>query len=313
MKLRTTVLLLLICAGLGGYLYFFDQKLPTTEEWQKKIKLVFDLKSSDVEKLQFQTAGSKIVCERKENTRQWWIIQPLNVKADKSAIDALLSQLESLEKRSDLGKVPFSDYGLQSPQNEILFWVKGKQQSLSFGNKAAVGRQQYATTGDGTVFLVDERSVAVFKKELFDLRDKTLLEAFVGQVTEITVKKNGGVVVNCKKDDKGNWRIEQPVSYRGDQNRIEDLIRECTDLKVSEFVMEQAADLASLGLEPPEGEVLLWREGQTEPQHLLIGKNPEGKESFYAKLENQPNVVLVGANAKNILQKEMIVLRNKQE
>lgn len=312
MKLRTTLILLLICAGAGGYLYFFDQKLPTTDELQEKSKLVFHIKSSDVEKLQFQTAGSQVLCERKENTTQWWMTQPLNAKADQSTIDTLLNQLESLEKRSDLGKAQSSDYGLQSPQNEILFWVKGKQERLSFGNKAAVGNQQYAATGDGTIFLVDEWAAGVFKKELFDLRDKTLLDALVGQVTEITIKKNGGVVVDCKKDDKGNWKIEQPASYRGDQNRIEDFIRECADLKVSEFVMEQAADPASLGLQPPEGEILLWREGQAEPQHLLIGKNPEGKENFYAKLENQSNVVLVGPNAKNILQKEVVGLRDKR-
>ncbi len=312
MRLRTTLILFLICAGLGGYLYFFDQKLPTTDELQEKSKLVFQVKSSDVEKLQFQTAGSQILCERKENTGQWWVTQPLNAKADPSTIDTLLSRLESLEKWSDLGKAQSSDYGLQSPQNEILFWVRGKQEKLSFGNKAAIGNQRYAAAGDGTVFLIDEGSVGIFNKELFDFRDKTLLEGSVPQVTEITVRKNGGVVAGCKKDDKGNWKIEQSASYRGDQNRIEDFIRECTGLKASQFVMEQAADLVSLGLQPPEGEISLWREGQTEPQRLLIGKNPEGKEDFYAKLENQPNIVLVGAGVKNILRKEIIALRDKR-
>ena len=78
-----------------------------------------------------------------------------------------------------------------------------------------------------------------------------------------------------------------------------------------EFVAEENHELVSLGLEPPQGEIFIGTEGNSQPQHLLIGKSPEGKENLYAKLESKANIVLVAVSAKDLLKKEVTELRDK--
>ena len=55
----------------------------------------------------------------------------------------------------------------------------------------------------------------------------------------------------------------------------------------------------------------MWIEGKSDPERLIIGKNPQGKQEFYAKLGNHPNIVLVSNDVKDILQKKIIDLRDK--
>ena len=269
--------------------------------------LVFRLKRGDVEKLQLQKAeGSPIICERDEHTGQWRMTQPLNVKADPVTLDTLLNQLVSLEKSRDLGKVQSAEYGLQPAQLQIQFWTKGKSQSFSLGNPTAVADQVYVSDTNGNVFLVNQSATEVFKKTVTDLRDKTLLNPLVSQVSEILVKSDNSVVVHCKKEKEGTWQMVEPVAHRGDSIKIEGFIRDCTNLKAVDFIGEESNDLSSFGLEPSLG-----IEGKSDPERLIIGKNPQGKQEFYAKLGNHPNIVLVSNDVKDILQKKIIDLRDK--
>lgn len=313
MKLRTTLFLLLVCAIFGGYLYLVENKLPTTDELTEQSKLVFNLESDKIEKLQFLEAeGAPIVCERKSDSGEWRITQPLNAKADTQVIQSILRELESLEKSRDLGKVQSAEYGLQPAQTQVQLWIKGKSQSLLLGNPTAVGDQLYVADTKGDVFLVNKNAADVFRKTVSDLRDKVLLDAEIAHATELLVKNNNNVVVHCKKEKEGTWQITEPAIHRGDPTQIERLIRDCTNLRAVDFIAEENTDLVSLGLEPPAGEILLWIEGVSEPQRLLIGKNPEGKQEFYAKLGNRPNIVLVSAHVKDIFEKKIIVLRDKR-
>jgi len=312
MKLRTTFILLFISACLGSFIYFFEQKLPTSDELKKQSQFVFIVESTDIEKFQLQTQEVTILCERNLERDEWRITQPLNAKADLTIINSILGRLQSLKKKSDLGKIQSPDFGLQSPQLQVQFWTNGNLQKLLIGNKTPVGNQRYVMVGREEVFLVDESAIALFRKSLSDLRDRTLFEAILSQVTQIMIKRNEQLVVQSRKDEEGNWQIVNPVSYRGIRFKIEELIREAIALKVIRFAIEENSDLASLGLQAPAGEILLWTEGREEPQHLLLGKNLEGTQEVYAKLVSQDNVVLVSEKVSSILSKEILDLRDRQ-
>lgn len=312
MKLRTTIILLLVCSGMVAYLYFIERNLPTTDELKEQNHRIFRIKGSDIEKIQLKNGDTVVVCERAADTKEWRIIVPLSVKGNEDAIKSLLGAIESMEEKGDLGKTQSPDYGLQPPRAEVQFWAKGKQENLRIGNKTAVGEKVYVSTTDGKVFIAESYVTDVFKKSLSDLRDRTLLESPISQVTRIVLKKQETVALDCKKEGEKRWQIQQPGSYRADSVNIEDLIRQALVLKAVEFIKEDGSDLVSFGLQPPEGEISLWIEGKEDPQSLLLGKRVEGKQEFYAKLNAGVHVVTVSGQAGELLRKEVIELREKR-
>ena len=313
MKLRSTLLLLLACAGLGGYLYFIENKQSTTDEILEQGNRIFQgLKTEEIQKFKLEHPGVKITCQRKTDvSEEWQITEPLTAKADRYVIDQILSKLEFLEKSRVLEKAPPGEYGLQEPQTKITFWTKNNSHLLAIGNKTAVGNQTYARVDQrDSIFVVSEEVESILKKQVADLRDRKLLMADVHQVQQFTMK-DPSRTLTCKKQEKEGWEIVGQVSYQGDKNKIEEFLRDWLHLQASEFVQENSENLAVLGLDPPSTEISVWIEGQTEPQKLLLGNSPPGRSEIHAKLANQQNVVLVSSEANQWLKKEILELRDK--
>jgi len=76
-KLRTTIILVVVLAAVIAYVAFYEPKMPTTEEVAEKSKQVFDLRSEDVTSLSILT-GSTEIAMRKTGDRQWILESPSN-------------------------------------------------------------------------------------------------------------------------------------------------------------------------------------------------------------------------------------------
>src|SRR3989338_1717436 len=123
MRLRTTLVLLIIAILVGGYILLYERKKPTTEQWKEKSKRVFDIKSDRVSKLEISQGDKLLAFEKKDN--KWEMTTPLKYPADSGEIDRVVSKIEFLEWERLLKKGEWetkkSDFGIDKPRAEVNF------------------------------------------------------------------------------------------------------------------------------------------------------------------------------------------------
>ena len=93
-RYRGTFLLLLIVALLGGYIYYFEQDTPTTDELQAgERKLLPYREPEDAVFLQVTTPDCSWTVERDNSEADWRLTAPLADAADEAVINRVLAIL----------------------------------------------------------------------------------------------------------------------------------------------------------------------------------------------------------------------------
>jgi hypothetical protein len=173
-EIKKTLIVFIIALLVGGYIYFYERKAPTTEERVEKAQRVFDFDSEDVRRLSLRKGDCLIVCEKTEE--EWIITEPLKVKADKSKVEGIISVLEFLRVERKLEqkageKLETVEFGLDEPRMEVIIDVEGESLTFIIGDDSPVGRNMYAMCKDrGEVILVRKSLFDDLGKNVEDLR-----------------------------------------------------------------------------------------------------------------------------------------------
>ncbi|AFZ32861.1 hypothetical protein Glo7428_4418 [Gloeocapsa sp. PCC 7428] len=153
MKLqRTTLILLLLALGLGGFVYFYEIRGATQrQEAEAREQQIFGFTQEQVQALRIQTQGQTLNFER-ENGR-WIMTSPEKTPASNASISYLLDLL--VQGRSDRTiQVPanqLTDYGLAKPQATVTVTLNNQQtHQLNLGNPDFTGNFLYAQVDPGT-------------------------------------------------------------------------------------------------------------------------------------------------------------------
>ena len=132
---RTTILLAIIFAGLGLYLYTIE--VPSIEhevvqQQENKRLLPFDYR--EVTDMTIKTRNETIRLSRDERYR-WKIVEPVNAKGDSRKVNNILRAIEIgkisrvvQEESNDL-----SHYGLETPNMTIQLKTQSQSETLSLG------------------------------------------------------------------------------------------------------------------------------------------------------------------------------------
>src|SRR5437868_11901001 len=64
MKPRTLLILFCVLLGLGAFIWFYERKLPSSDERAEIAKKVVPVKKDDVQGLTLETASGKVVLQR---------------------------------------------------------------------------------------------------------------------------------------------------------------------------------------------------------------------------------------------------------
>jgi len=139
MKLqRTTLILLLLALGMGGFVYFYEiQGAPQRQKTQEKQQQIFTFKEDQIQSLRVMRQNQTLQFDRAKNDKTGWRMQaPDKVPASVGAIAYLLDLLVS-GKSDRVLTVPatqLSDYGLQQPQATVEVTLNnGKTHRLVLG------------------------------------------------------------------------------------------------------------------------------------------------------------------------------------
>src|SRR5262249_54747573 len=131
MKPRTLLILFVLLVGLGSFIWFYERKLPSSDERAEIAKKVVPVKKDDVQAVTLETASGKVALQRtaapaadtkKEKDKDkkdgegasdgdlgggqpasaWTLTQPMQARADAFAVDGLLDALTNLQKSRTL-------------------------------------------------------------------------------------------------------------------------------------------------------------------------------------------------------------------
>ena len=306
--LRSTILLLVVLAGLAGYIYFVDANRDPADA-DANPKVFVELSADSIEEIEIRNASDETSLARRVD-ENWQLVEPNAAEADAGVVGTVTSNLASLEVQRVVDENPadLAQYGLNPPRIDVAFRVEDQQdvQRLLVGDKTPTGGDLFAKRPDETrVFLISSFLDSIFNKTPFDLRDKVVLRferdtadgiEIAGGSTDIQFAKNGA-----------NWRIVAPVAARADYAAVEELMTRLSSTHMQEVVAPEASDLSAYGLDRPAMTATVV--SGSARATLLIGSADEGGR--FAKDAARPEIFTVAESLFTDLAKDLPEYRLK--
>jgi len=283
MKFRSTLLLALLVAGLGGWLWWVERPKVERETEKKTLLAAFD--KGRVAALELDLPEASIRLRRKDGA--WRLEAPIEAAADPGAVRALLDAIATAESRkivAEKADAP-ATYGLDRPvaQVTVVFDDGTRLPTVRVGKTTPVGYGAYARVGDDPAVLLTTGAFhAGVRKGVDDLRDRDVLAFEAADVSQLRISANGRSDVVLEREGEG-WRIAKPAALRADASQVQGFLSSLESLRADGFV--DGAPTAGQGLLPPERTIVLVpREG--EPLELRVGRTVvegEAKKTFVAR------------------------------
>jgi len=302
MKPRTLLILLTVVVALGAFIWFYERKLPSSEERTENAKKVVALKKEDIQAVTLETASGKVSFERtvspeaveqkKDGDKKdqkdaegedaqapsagdWKLVQPMAARADAFAVDGLLDALTGLQKSRTLEKVDRAATGLDKPRATIRLKTADGETVLRLGAEVPTGGELIAgVDGQDSAAVVSDSILTQVQRDPGSWRDKQLFRAGRDAISRITLTPAAGTatapispVVLAQKD--GVFRLERPFADRADRDESDDLYADLSGLTAEKFIDDPRSP-ADLGLQPPQAVVdVAFAKG--EPLRIEIG------------------------------------------
>ncbi|HMH75883.1 MAG TPA: DUF4340 domain-containing protein, partial [Candidatus Udaeobacter sp.] len=117
---KTLVVLLLLAAGLGGFFYYDTYWLnPKREKAESAKGRIWTVEPKDVEGVSIARKGGTVRLKR--TTDGWEMLEPLRVRADRAAVDDMVTGLATarMDREIDPNPAKPADFGLAPPQAEV--------------------------------------------------------------------------------------------------------------------------------------------------------------------------------------------------
>jgi hypothetical protein len=307
---KSLLVLVVILAGLGAYIYFVESKRDPASESADKKEKAFAVEAEKIDELQLTSGSGPAATLRKANGA-WSMVEPEATRADETEASNIASNLASLEIQRVVDENPASlgDYGLSTPRAVVAFKGQGDKdyRRLIIGDKTPTGGDLYAKFGDSNrVFLIASYLETTFNRTPFDLRDKTLV-TFDRDKTDRVEIVSGRSVLHLARAG-GEWSIVNPIRGRGDYGTIEGLITRLQSARMKSIVPADAKSLRQYGLDRPTSTISFL--AGSARSTLAFGKpSPDG--TVYARDESRPIAFTVDALIADDLKKPVDDFRRK--
>ena len=282
MSPRSTLILAVIVAALGAFLYFYEirggEERAEAEEEAKR--LFQGISAEEIQSIALlASGGERVRLERSD--RGWRITEPVQFPADPIRADGLTASLAGLASEAVFEEPePLEEYGI-SADPTVRFRVGEVEHELYLGDRTPVEGNTYVKTGEGSrVYAVKSYHASALTKKLDELRESKILDFDREAVGRIEAKWPGGRVV-LEKGEEG-WRLLEPLEARADADTVEALLSDLQFLRADGFIDEVPSD-AKLGLDAPAFEIELSARPSEEGEapvrtRLAIGSTSDGAQ-----------------------------------
>jgi hypothetical protein len=257
-RLWSTLVMVLVLAGLVGYIYFVDSKRDPSGTTAKE-KLFASLEADAIEEIQVKSAdGETTRLQKTDGT--WQLVEPVTAAADTNEITTIASSLAGLEIQRvvDEKATDLKQYGLEPARVEVAFRPKGEKElkRVQIGEKTPTGTDLYARLPDQTrVFLVSSYLDSTFNKGTFALRDRRILHFDRSMVDGLELTSGSSKTQLVKSGSE--WRLASPISVRADFAAVEGSLERLSSTQMQGIVDPEGKDLAKYGLTKPTGTIVV--------------------------------------------------------
>jgi hypothetical protein len=306
MRVRNTLLLLLVLLGLGAYVYWID--LPEAEKADRKEKLV-EFEAEEITEIVLAHPDRETILGKTGS--EWRLVSPVEAAADDVAVKALLSMMQSAEVTQvlDVDVTDLAPFGLAEPFASVT--MKAGDRALAVvrvGKAAPVGAAVYARRGEEPKVLLTGSAVrSGLDKSVVDLRLKNILRFEDDTVEKVEIASADRALVLEKSGE--SWRITAPAEHAADATTVRSYLSTLRALRATDFPDETAA-LETYELAEPRLTVTVTFAGDAPAQALLVGGGNARKE-VYVKLSSGPEVYTVGEWVGRDLDKPVDDFRDK--
>lgn len=306
MKTRTTLILLIVAAGIFAFIQFYESKHNSTQETDYARNHVAVFNSDDIDGVVITNNEDKIELRKQDTT--WVLVTPVRDYADITLVHQLITDLEDLgvvdsfEADGKNASTPgLSELGLQTPSVRVKLLGKNAPAEILFGKDAPVEGHMYVRLdGSNTVCVVNNALRILVQKKADDFREHRLMNFNPALVGSLDVKSPAGEIEVLR--DRGAWMVNKPLKARADAQKISDLIAQTVNTRIDTFLPESGANLATYGLAEPRGSIALSVAGSDTPAVLEIGQPVENdKTKVYAKLSMRESIYILPEKINDVL------------
>ena len=291
MRFKGTLALLLVCLGLGAYVYFYEIKGSQQREKAKEAEnQVWKFDSQSIRQIELVSRAQRISATR-QNEKDWVLgssFHPRSFDADADELNRLANSASNIRRESivEPNATNLAQFGLDPAQLELRIKIKdGKESAIRFGNNNPTGNSSYAAlAGKKEVLLVSSSVVSAFDKKLDDLRNHQILGFDQPEAQSLSLKSPKGDV-QLTKDSNDRWWIAGKETIAADSPGVRGILNALSAGRLKEFFNDPPEEYATLGLDKPIIDVHLTYGKNKAMKHLIIG--PE-KSSLRRKTRTGP-------------------------
>jgi Domain of unknown function (DUF4340) len=304
----STIVLVLVLAGLVSYIYFVDSKRDPSSTTAKE-KPFTSVQADDIEEVQIKSADGETTRMQKADGK-WEVVEPVKAAADTSEATTIASSLTSLEIQRvvDENASDLKQYGLEPARTEIAFRPKGQKdlKHLQIGAKTPTGSDLYARFPDQKrVFLVSSYLDSTFNKNTFALRDRRILVFDRNMVDGLDLTSGTSKTSLVKSGSE--WRLASPLSVRADFAAVEGALERLSSTQMQGIVDAEGKDLAKYGLTKPTGTIAV----KTGSSSAMLTLGSTDNALLFAKDSSRPMVFTIAPVLKDDVIRTVNDLRRK--
>jgi hypothetical protein len=305
MKLKTTLVLLIVAVALGAFIFGLDRWSQTTRERRERADHVVHATRANIEGFTIHD-GDELIRVRTEGDA-WKMIAPWQDDADSVVVDQLLDAVQSLRPEdvvTDLGKGDkkrqlLKDFGLN--KSRLRLKLEGKQMpaELQFGLETAVPGESYLRIADDdAVYVVSNDLKNIVSKKPEDFRDHRMTPFLTTLINRAIFRVSGGEIELAKEQD--NWLLVRPIKGRASNDAVVDILTKTNQTPIAKFVSDNNANPGTFGLDTPSNVVTLFGDDGKNVQIEIGGLVPSNPDSVYAGLPQRKSVVEVSKAFANL-------------
>jgi len=278
---KSTLVVLLLAAALGGYVYYTQFRHPSEKPAEGASKPLYTFSSDDITSLRLSRTGESAPVVLEHRQEGWVLTSPVPARADQSNVGSLTNALARVASQRTLPADParLKEYGLETPAASVEIHLnKGGTQKLDLGAKDYTGMDVYARQGGAKdVLLVPDSVLTEATRPVIELRDRAVLDLSAWAITELDIRTPK---TKFQLEKKGNdWNMIEPRSSPADSDEAGSLTNSLSSARFTDVVDEQAKDpatAAKYGFNSPQVTVHVRNEQGSEAT-LLVGKKDENK------------------------------------
>ena len=192
MNFRTTLIIIVLLAGISGAYFLFFQQSPeeTSANEKPPIHQVYGIPREKVQQMEIVFADTayqdlKLVKDPMDN---WQLESPFQADADSEKVNQMLDDLLNKRVKQTLEVTDLTQYGLDTPSITVSLWTEQASPAVTtflIGKKAINFSVYVKEKSEAHIFLIESSALDDLAKSTTDLRDRSVIRFNTETVSHI--------------------------------------------------------------------------------------------------------------------------------